>query len=119
MFVKPITYGDVRVGDVVKCRKMGICLEVERISPPHGGEHHVALFVKERGGIRVLEEYPNHPIDLAHRPWPRDEREMREEVLDKAHDLTNHPQLGSFDEKLGSLREVIEAYELGKPFDPN
>ncbi len=111
-FVKAIRFDEVRKGDVVCTRNDAPLHEVVEI---RAGAGAIRLICKDG---RAFEQEPEHFIGLIHRPPSRDEREMREEVLDKAHDLVNHPQLGSFDEKLEPLREVIEAYELSKPFKP-
>ena len=106
-------FRDIREKDVV-CEREGEVLEVVHILDDTDNNSLPRLILYNPNSTRfIIMGHPDQYIGLLYRPWPegKTEQDMRTDLRGAA---------GFFHERnmgLEPLREALDAYELGKPFD--
>ncbi len=129
--VKAICFKDVKCGDVVQLSGDGPSHTVTRAYPERvDGSGRIVLV--DDGADWVTQGRPDQFIGLLHRPWQERQQKnigtdayLRFKIALAAHRVAvvfNIIEEGQAhwtdgEEAITRLREVIEAYELGKPFD--
>jgi hypothetical protein len=112
---KVTTLAEIRAGDSVRTQLGGRTqLVLEASGNAEDAKRHLILSPEE-GVALWYEAAPDTPIILVRRPRPRGKKEQ--DMLDR---VRYRARLAAEDQKtynLEQLREAIDAYELGKPFD--
>lgn len=126
MFVKMIRFRDVRPGDVI-CKEAHQPREVGAVSKEQ--DPYVDLFIRDGG---LIMGRPEEIIGLIHRPWPdgKTEQDMLKaifSIIKKIPTVSYGAPKQLFEEFWSTalimctpeLGEAIDAYELGKPQEPD